>query len=139
MLVLEYDVAEGVDGDQLLDPVLDGPDQVRAHVDQPDLVGLLEGHGEEGDRLLDRVPRARVLDVGLQLVHGGLVKRVLRIRKNIHFLIFYPEMQWQNIKIQLRPDVLVPQIYCAYSSVLNRPLLIKDRGLGSIIIQANSK
>ena len=69
MLVFEDDVAEGVDRHQLLDPVLDGPDKVGSDVNQSDLVGLLERHGEKGHRLLHRVARARVLDVGLQIVH----------------------------------------------------------------------
>ena len=65
MLVFEDDVAEGVDRHQLLDPVLDGPDKVGSDVNQSNLVGLLERHGEKGHRLLHRVARARVLDVGL--------------------------------------------------------------------------
>ena len=46
VLVLEDDVAEHVHGDQLLDPVLNGTDEIWADVDQSNFVGLPKRESE---------------------------------------------------------------------------------------------
>ena len=78
LIVLEHDVAEGVDGDELLEPLVDAPDDFGPDVDQTDPVGLLEREGEVGHRFVNRESRVRQLVLRLEIFHGEKLIRLVR-------------------------------------------------------------
>ena len=70
LVVLEDDVPEGVDGHQLLEPLLDAPDDLRADIDEPHPVGLPQHDGEVRHRFRHRKSGRHQLVLGLQVLHG---------------------------------------------------------------------
>jgi len=68
-VILEDDVAECLDGDELLQSLLDATNQLRSDIDEPDLVGPLEREGKVGDWLFDWISVVGEVKVRFQVTH----------------------------------------------------------------------
>ena len=68
-VVLENDVAKCLYRDELFKSLLDAAHQLRADIDQSDLIRLPDGDGKVGNRLLDRVAVVGEVKIRLQVAH----------------------------------------------------------------------